>query len=36
LQKLPKSIVKNGKIIKIRDEIEKRLNGELGNNIAEV
>lgn len=30
LQKLPKSILKNGKVIKIRDEIEKRLNGEIG------
>ena len=32
---MPKSIVKNGKVIKIRDEIEKRLNGEVGNGIAE-
>jgi hypothetical protein len=35
LNKLPKSILKNGKVIKIRDEIEKRLNGEIGNGIAE-
>lgn len=26
--KLPKNVVKNGKVISIRDEISKRLNGE--------